>query len=130
MKTIYKLRRRILVLLLVFYIFVYLLRLSDIPYISDHATNFALCGGILVLSTYSELVGKGLRQLSLILATGLWALVNVVVEFYVDVDVIKLPGIEFVNFNTPDPADALFGLLGILLFSTILLKFGDKIEQT
>jgi hypothetical protein len=109
--------------LLSLFIICYFIRQLPIPFLSEHIMNFALSGGILVLSTYPDLIGKGITRVSLLSVVIFWSLVNIVIEFFVTVDEVPLPGLTFTNFNTPDPLDALFGLLGIGLFTFVFFRY-------
>ena len=37
--------------------------------------------------------------------------------------------LEFVNFNTPDPVDAIFGVLGLLLIYFVVIKYSVHIKS-
>jgi hypothetical protein len=127
MQQKYKIKsRHAFVYLLLLFIVCYFIRQLPIPFLSDHIMNFSLSGGILVLSTYPDLIGKGITKISLISIVIFWSLVNIVIEFFVTADEIPLPGVTFTNFNTSDPLDALFGLFGIGLFTFVFFKYGAK----
>ena len=124
MQQKYKLKnKKIFAVLLAVFVACYFIRQLPIPFVSNHLMNFALSGGILVVSTYPELVGKGMSKLSLLQAAAFWAGVNIVFEFFIAADEIRLPGVDFDNFNTADPVDALFGFVGIGLFLYVTMKY-------
>jgi hypothetical protein len=124
-KEKYKLKdKRIYAGLLIFFALCYAARQLAIPFISDHITNFALSGGILVVTTYTDVAWKGISKASMLSAALFWASVNIVVEQFIRADEIQLLGVTFSNFNTPDSVDAIFGLLGIGLFLSVAFKFG------
>lgn len=117
-------------MLLVFYVACYFIRQFPIPFVSNHIMNFALSGGILVVTIFPDIAGKGISKLSLLLAATFWAMVNIIFELFIEVDVVKLPGVDFVNFNTPDPIDAVYGLLGIGVFLFTALRYGVAVKSS
>jgi hypothetical protein len=96
---------------------------TKIPLIYDHISNFAITGAILSFSLFYDLHRGTLTKLSFFGALVFWGIVNIIMEFFVRLQTLSLPGVSFINFNTPDPLDALFGLMAILLFYIVVIQY-------
>ena len=96
---------------------------TNVPFISQHISNFGITGALLTLSLYPDLLTGKLTRTSLYVAIALWTAINVVIEFFVSLGDVALPGLTLIRFNTPDPLDALFGIASIILFTIIVLHY-------
>lgn len=124
MKQKYKLRNGLYYLTLtIFFVACLSLRAVHVPYLSAHITNFALTGLMLCLSLYIDLHRGSLTKRSFVVVISLWVFINMVVELFVRLDTLRLPGVDFTNFNTPDPFDALFGILGAGLYAWVISRY-------
>lgn len=89
-------------------------------YISLHISNFAITGLIMSVEMFKsvrkgEYLGSGLRSLVIISIA-----VNIIVES-LSINDIKLPfNMTWVDFNTADPIDAIFGITAALLFFAVM----------
>lgn len=100
----------------------YALRFTQIPYVSVHITNFAITGGFLCLSIFPDLLKRKLTKFSLLTALAFWLLVNIVVETAIKLDTLRLLGVDFINFNTPDLLDALYGIIAVAVFGYVTIN--------
>lgn len=91
--------------------------------LAAHISNFAITGGIYLLSDYPQLLKKGFTRKSLLLAMLPFALVNVVMELFVRVDTIRLGTMHIDNFNTPDPVDMVFGFAALLVIYICCMRY-------
>ena len=109
--------------LTVFFVATYLLRGTSFSILSSHITNFSVTGSLLCISLYSDLHKGKLSQRSLYMALIFWTFVNLVMELFVRVGTIHLFFVSFVNFNTPDPVDAIFGIVSIIIYYFVLRRY-------
>lgn len=79
----------------------------------------------MTLSAFPDLYRKGLSKISFIGLIGFWAILNIAIELFVSLKTLQLPGVSLVNFNTPDPIDAAFGIAAIALFAGVVLRYGS-----
>lgn len=124
MKTKLKLNNiKLYLTLLVVFILSFGLHATKLPFVYDHISNFAITGAMLSSSLFYDLYKGGVSKLSLLSAVAFWGLVNIVMEFFVRLQTLPLPGVSFTDFNTPDPLDALFGIIAILLFYFVVIRY-------
>ena len=67
------------------------------------------------------LVRSGLTRRGLLLGLLPFALLNVVVELFLDSSVLEKAGIPVGRFNTADPLDLVSGLLALLVVAVVVL---------
>lgn len=111
--------------LLSIFVFSYILKVLEFPLPSivyNHISNFAILGGLFLIVNYDLLIKKQYTKKSLMRAMLPFALFNIILELFVRVDTIKVGFVEFVNFNTPDPIDAGFGILALVLIYFVVIK--------
>ncbi len=107
-------------------LFAYKITNSDhTDFISLHISNFAITGLIMSVELFKS-VKRGEYSISDFRALVLISItLNILVES-VNIGNIKLPlNVTFVDFNTADPIDALFGVLAVLLF-VLVIAFCSK----
>lgn len=109
--------------------FVYKIVFGDhTNFISLHVSNFAITGLVMSVDMFKsvrkgEFSAKGFHSLTVISIA-----LNILVEL-VSIKDIQLPfGVTWINFNTADPIDALFGIVAALLF-LIVMRFNTKPEN-
>ncbi len=89
-------------------------------FISLHISNFAITGLIMSLEMFKS-VRKGeylVTQLRSLVVISI--VLNIVVEL-ISIDDIQLPlGVTWVDFNTADPIDAVFGIVAAILFFAVM----------
>lgn len=124
MKTKLKLKNtRIYPILLVVFVLSFGLHETKLPFIHDHISNFAITGAMLSFSLFYDLYKGTVTKLSFIGALAFWGLINIVIEFFVRLQTLPLPGVSLTDFNTPDPIDALFGIVAVLLFYFVVTRY-------
>lgn len=97
-------------------------------FISLHISNFAITGLIMSLEMFKA-VRKGEYSVSRLRSLVVISVVlNIIVEL-ISIKDIQLPlGVTWVDFNTADPIDAVFGIVAALLFFAVL-KFCTITEK-
>lgn len=101
--------------------FIYKIIFNDsTDFISLHISNFAITG-LIISAEMLKNVRKGKYTTSNLNS---WILISLVLNIIVESVTIKdinLPfGVTWVNFNTADPIDALFGIVAALLFYAVI----------
>lgn len=117
--------RKAYLILLTLFITCFLLRVNEIPLpgiLMSHISNFAITGGLFMLSSDSLLLNKPFSRKRLLLELLPFAILNIVIELFVRVDTIRIGIVEFVNFNTPDVIDMVFGLLSLVLVYFVIIN--------
>lgn len=89
----------------------------------EHISNFAITGGLFLLAITYMLLKQGFTRKKLLTEAAPYVLLNIILELFVRVDTLHLPGVDFVNFNTPDPVDMVFGLVAVGLVVGVVLRF-------
>jgi hypothetical protein len=115
--------------LLVFFLATALLKILTVPFLSQHISNFYITGILLLLSLHCNLK-RLISKFYFYTVLWLWVFINLLGEWLVGVDRLTLPGINFINFNTPDMVDAVFGILAVIIYGFITLKYSTKSVYT
>ncbi len=114
------------------FVICYILKVLDFPLptiIYNHISNFAILGGLFLLVNYDLFFKKQYTKKKLALTMLPFALFNVFLEIFVRVDVIRVSFVEFVNFNTPDTVDAVFGILALILIYFVVINHSVHVKS-
>lgn len=87
-----------------------------------HVSNFAITGLVFLIASYNNLIYKGFSQQRLIIELGLYAVINGVLELFINVQDITFSIVIFEDFNTSDPLDLVYGLLAVVLLYFVIMK--------
>jgi hypothetical protein len=110
--------------LLALFAVLYVLRMSGLlrpAFVADHASNFYLTGALVLIVGYVPLVRSGFTRRRLLLGLLPFALLNVVVELFLDSRVLEKAGVPVGRFNTADPLDLVGGLLALVVVAVVVL---------
>lgn len=69
---------------------------------------------------------KGFTFKSLLLLAAPLALLNIILELFIKSSKFTFLGVTFINFNTPDPLDLLFGLLALAVAIPVIYLNSEK----
>ena len=106
------------------FVVLYVLRMSGLlrpALVADHASNFYLTGALVLIVGYVPLVRNGFTRRGLLLGLLPFALLNVVVELFLDSRVLEKAGIPVGRFNTADPLDLVGGVLALVVVAVVVL---------
>ena len=106
------------------FVILYVLRMSSLlrpALVADHASNFYLTGALVLIVGYVPLVRSGFTRRRLLLGLLPFALLNLVVELFLDSRVLEKAGIPVGRFNTADPLDLVGGLLALVVVAVVVL---------
>jgi hypothetical protein len=87
-----------------------------------HVSNFAITGLVFLIAGYSNLVSRGFTHKRLIVELGLYAMINVVFELFINVQYVTFDIVTFEGLNTSDPLDLVYGLLAVMLLYFVIMK--------
>jgi hypothetical protein len=120
-------------LLFAFFIATFIVRATNVMprgFFYQHISNFSITGVLFLDLTRKLLLKKGFSRKQLLIRALPFALLNVIIELFIRVDTLRLPGgVNFVEFNTPDPIDMVFGILAVLLVLALMFQFSTKITN-
>jgi hypothetical protein len=95
-----------------------------------HISNFAITGLVFLIAGYGNLVIKGFTHRRLIIELGLFAMINVVFELFINVQDVTFGIVTFEGLNTSDPLDLVYGLLAVMLLYAVIMKKSVVLPKT
>ena len=94
-----------------------------------HISNFAITGLVFLIAGYNNLIYKGFTQQRLIIELGLYAVINLVLELFINVQDITFSIVTFEDFNTSDPLDLVYGLLAVVLLYVVVMRESRTVSK-
>jgi hypothetical protein len=92
-----------------------IIHLLQMPWLTDHISNLLGTMFLMLLISGKDSF-KGTATVRPYVAACIMVSVNLALEFSQSIDVLNLPfGIKWGHFNTADPIDAVYGILGVLI---------------
>lgn len=102
----------ILIICLIY--FLDIISLLNIDFIQQHISNFTGSALLMLIIIGPKHFKKSILNKRVILAAIFVIVLNILLEFSAPIDTLNFKYLYWENFNTPDPLDALGGVLGVV----------------